>query len=222
MSQRRKNLFICFIGIDGSGKTTLAQRLVARLDAEKIPVKYVWGSTDMHLSKLLVAIAKATFLRGSSASENYMEYKKSVNRIFRNPFIAQCYKSLLLFEQFYQSIYKVRIPLLFGKTVVCDRYIYDTALGLSVDLDQSKERLVNEVRRLLKMFPKPDLVFLIDIAEETAFARKNDVYSIDYLKLRRQRYLAMSREFKMECLNGDNAIDTLEDCVVRAVGVGDK
>jgi len=69
------------------------------------------------------------------------------------------------------------------------------------------------MHRYLNLFPKPDLIFFIDLPEETAYQRKSDVPSIDYLSRRRQAYLYMSKEQEMTLLDGTRNPGELEDTV---------
>ena len=69
----------------------------------------------------------------------------------------------------------VRIPLIFRKIVICDRYIYDTLVDLKIrygiDQNSNDGKIFNYL--ITNLSPKPDLSFLLMISEEEAFNRKN-------------------------------------------------
>jgi len=67
---------------------------------------------------------------------------------------------------------------------------------------------------MLKIFPKPDFVFMIDLPEEVAFNRKNDIQSVEYLKERRQLYLEMSDKYGFIKINGQ---DTPQDILAQVL-----
>ena len=92
--------------------------------------------------------------------------------------------------------------MILGQSVVCDRYIYDTVTDMAVDLNHSKERIRAALECFLHFFLKPCLVFLIDVPEETAYKRKVDIPSMDFLKERRTIYLDIAREYEMTILDG--------------------
>ena len=48
----------------------------------------------------------------------------------------------------------------------------------------------------------PDKAFLIDLPEATAYRRKDDVVSLDFLAVRRKIYLQMARQHGMTILDG--------------------
>ncbi len=215
--KKRNRLFICLIGLDGAGKTTLAQSLVEFLKDESIPVNYAWGSADTVLLKPFMALGKILFLRSKDPFEDYTGYKNAANRTFRSPFMAISYKFARLFEQFYQIQYKVTFPLICGRTVVCDRYAFDTIVGLAVDLQYSQEKFRNTLRRFMRVIPKPDLLFLVDVPEEVAYERKNDIYSLAYLKPRRNFYLSLANDYNVIVLDGCQSKSELQHKVLDTI-----
>lgn len=56
----------------------------------------------------------------------------------------------------------------------------------------------------------PDILFLIDLPEEIAHKRKDDVPSVDYLRDRRKMYLYIGNEYKMTILDGSMPLDELK------------
>jgi len=92
-----------------------------------------------------------------------------------------------------------------------DRYIYDTVINdLAVHLNYSEKEITDTILRSLFVLPVPIRTFLIDIPEEIAFARKNDIPHIDYLKERRPIYLTLKHLPNVVFLNGENSLETLE------------
>ena len=73
---------------------------------------------------------------------------------------------------------KLVFPLLLGGTVICDRY----ALDMVVDGMAGLHDPANRTRfgfQLLRLLPKPDFAFFMDIDPEVAFKRKPDLPSLD-------------------------------------------
>ena len=73
---------------------------------------------------------------------------------------------------------KLVFPLILGRTVICDRY----ALDMVVDGMAGLHDPANRTRfgfQLLRLLPKPDFAFFMDIDPEVAFKRKPDLPSLD-------------------------------------------
>lgn len=213
---KRKSLFICFTGIDGSGKTTLAKFLAQNLQQEGIKATYVYNRYTPILLRPVMLIGKLLFFRDKDFYRDYSEYsstKKNASK--KHPALARLYQYLLLYDYFFQIVFKIKLPLLLGKNIICDRYIYDTIItDLSVDFNYSEETTKKSLIKISSLFPTPDVIFLIDLPEEIAFRRKSDVPSLMYLKDRRKTYLYLSEEIRAILLDGSLPLDKLK-CIVR-------
>ena len=211
-SSRRKAKLICFIGIDGSGKTTLAKELVKTMNERGIRYKYVYGMLEPIIVKLCNFIGIKILLRGKDVFEDYVEYSTAKrSAIERHSFLFSFYRHLFLFEYFLQLIFKVRFPFMLGKNIVCDRYVYDTVItDLSGGMGYSGAKIRDLIKKCFYVAPKPDLVFLIDLPEEVAFQRKDDTPAIEYLKERRGIYLDVAKEEKMVILDGSLPLNNLK------------
>ena len=214
---KSKAFFICFTGIDGTGKTTLSKELVELLNKKGVKCKYVYAGLITHILKPFMLIGRLIFLRGKNI-EYYSEYSNTKRKaIEKRPFLSWIYQKILLFDYFLQIFWKIKIPLRLGKNIVCDRYVYDTVINNIPRSDNS----INNIRWLLKkcfrIAPKPDIAFLIDVSEEIAYQRKDDVPSIEYLKERRNIYLDIGEEYDMRILDGCKDLRELKEQVRKEV-----
>jgi len=218
---KQKNFFICFTGIDGSGKTTLAKKTVISLGKNGVECSYVYNRYKPIILRPLIFIGNFLFFNKSDKIYvNYTKHLTSKRKIFNIKILSVFYESILLFDYFFQIFFKIKLPLLLDRKIICDRYIFDTIVtDLAVDLEYSNEKIIRLLDFCFKLFPKPDLIFLIDILEETAFKRKNDVPSIDYLRDRRKIYLKISNKYNMKIINGSNSLDKLEQIVLREISI---
>ena len=214
-----KSFLICFTGIDGSGKTTLAKYLVETMTQNGIKCKYVYGRLEPFILKPFIILGGKIFLRGADMFEDYAQYSSVKNRaIKQHSFLFSFYRRILLFDYLLQILFRVRIPFMLGKTIVCDRYVYDTIItDLSVDTNYSKSEITDLIKRFFYITPKPDLAFLIDLPEEVAFQRKDDTPSMEYLRERRNIYLNIGREYGMIILDGSKELDELEGLIRKEV-----
>lgn len=206
---KTKGYLICFIGMDGSGKTTLAKLVVDELKKNKIKCNYVYGRYKPILSKPILELGRALFLRGKDV-RMYSDYSKTKKEVARkHKILALIYRNILFLDYYIQLFIKIIIPKKFGRVIVCDRYVYDTVIN---DIPMQGDGF-NEVKRLIetcfRVAPKPDLVFLIDVPEEIAFQRKSDTPSIEYLRERRRMYLDIGEEYGIVILDGSKKLDEL-------------
>ena len=82
---------------------------------------------------------------------------------------------------------RVETRLARGRIVICDRYIYD----LLVELSLSELYTDGFKKTILRTIPRPDLTFLMDVPPDLAHARRD--LPLDSLSARRQAYLDLSR-----------------------------
>lgn len=212
---RTKNkfpLFVCFTGIDGTGKTTLSKELVELLNKKGVKCKYVYGRLNPFILKPFILVGEWIFLHEKDMFRNYSEYSNTKRRaIEKYSFLSRVYQQILLLDYVIQIFFRVKLPLIFGKNIICDRYVYDTVItDLSVDMNYSKDKVTNMLNNLLRFFPKPDITFLIDVPEEMAYKRKDDTPSIEYLKERRMVYLDVGKEYRMVILDGSKKLEKLQ------------
>lgn len=215
----RNNFLICFVGMDGSGKTTLAKYLVKTMAQEGIRYKYVYGRLEPFILKPFIMIGRKIFLRGNNMFEDYTQYSNTKRGAMkRNSFLLWIYKNILLFDYSLQLLFKVRLPLMLGKNIICDRYVYDTVItDLSVDMNYSTSEIRDLIKRFFYIIPTPDLVFLIDLPEDIAFQRKSDTPSIEYLREIRNIYLDVGKEEEMVVLDGDKNLNEIQHRAVEVV-----
>jgi thymidylate kinase len=208
-----KGFLICFVGIDGSGKSTLSRAVVEILDQQGIKCRYVYGRMKPIILRPLIWLGRQVFLPGRDMLEDYSEYSTTKQKaMMRHSFLLKFYNQILWLDYMLQILFKVSLPLTLGKNIVCDRYIQDTVItDLSIDMNYSDRETAQYLHRALRFVPKPDINFLVDLPEEVAYLRKNDVPSINYLKVRRKTYLYIAREWKMTILDGTKTIEELRD-----------
>lgn len=201
---KRKSLIICLTGVDGAGKTTLAKMLTNSLNSGNKKFKYIHARSIPLISRPVIFLGELIFLHKENISNDYSKYnhrKKSV--IIKHSFLSKVYEYICLCDYTLQSFIKLNLHIIQNHNIICDRYIYDDIISdLSVDLNYSKEKLIRIINQVLSILPKPDKIILIDVPEETAYSRKHDIYSVDYIKERRKIYLEMAKEYSMFILDG--------------------
>lgn len=214
----KKGKFICIIGIDGSGKTTQAKKLQMNLQNQGVQCKYVYGRIIPLFPRPFMFLGRKIFLKDSNIYTDFNNYSSKKKEVFKNKFLSKTYQNFIIFDYLVQVFVKIKIPLLFGFTLVSDRYAYDTIItDLSVDLNYSDEVLRNMLINLFKVIPAPDIVFLIDVPEEIAFGRKDDVPDINYLRERRNTYLKVANWCNLIIIDGSRTLYEIEKLILTRV-----
>ena len=150
-----------------------------------------------------IFIARKLFLRNTDVYTDYYGDSNAKRSLLRRQGINLFYQLLLICDYYVQTIFTIIIPICRGKNIVCDRYILDTVCtDLAVDLSYDKDETKKVLKQCYHFFPEPDLMFLVDIPEEVAYARKTDTPSVSYLKDRRHIYLNLCDSFPVVRLNG--------------------
>jgi len=213
-------MLICIIGIDGSGKTPHAKKLVNTLKLAGSNSKYVWARWQPKLLKP-IEVSFAWFIRkvAHTSPTNYNAYARQKRRVVQRQTLVFLWAYLVMLDYGIQLLFKVRLPLLLGKTVICDRYVYDTLVDFVADFKLSRDKVVQLLRMpLLKLFPKPDLIFLLDIAENTASKRKGDPTHgfLEYVTSRRNVYLETAKTIHALVLDASD-FENVQQLITSAV-----
>lgn len=206
-----KNTFICFIGNDGSGKSTLAKALVDALREYDVECQYVVNRFEPYAMKPFLFLFKIAFFNNEDMFRDYIKYHEKKKKLFKKPLVTFAYKQFLFVDYLIQTFIKIKMPMMLGKNIVSDRYIYDTVIShCGIHLNYTTEKINKTIRNSFYLMPKPDLVFLMDIPDDVAFRRKNDIPSIDYLAERRELYLEIGKEFDMVILDASQDLEALK------------
>ncbi len=199
-----KGRLVCFTGIDGAGKTTLAQMVASHLQDQGLEAVYVYCRYSPRLMKPLLFLSRHLITGREDFYRDYSSYSEVKRKTSsKHPLLSRIYRRFLMIDYADQVRSKVSLPLNSGKLVVCDRYVFDTiATDLAIDFSLTDEEIKDQVHQNLRRFPSPDVTFLVDVPPEVAVQRKDDIPSIDYVQERKRVYELISREHEMTTLNG--------------------
>jgi len=206
-----KGKLICFIGLDGAGKSTLSKSLQSYFLSKGIKTKIIWVKLGVPIVNIPKIVYKIMLV--FSKSKDKKDSNKSDTSSFKipeNPIIRKVYLTYILLDHWFQILIKVGMPLIFGYYIICDRYIADSVVDLVANFDMHYE----DAKSILKKFigiPKSDYAFYIEVSPEVAFTRKNEGYPLEYLILKKNIYskITNDNEFNIITLDGTLDKDTL-------------
>ncbi|MCZ7357391.1 MAG: hypothetical protein O8C65_10695 [Candidatus Methanoperedens sp.] len=204
---KNKGLLICFTGIDGSGKTTLAKSLEASLKDSRKSCKYFWCGWRKFETPLFKSIVMMT--------KNLAKNKKI---IIRQPSSNNFLFYVAWLDYFVRVFPNLLVSLYRYDVVIVDRYIYDIIIGFSMNAKSSRGEM-NNTTEFFSLFPKPSIIFFIDLPIELAYARKDDIPSVNYLSQRKTMYLELLKNYqnKTIVLDGIKSKKELTDTIFEIV-----
>lgn len=182
-------IFICFAGIDGSGKSSQAQSLQKYLQASGINTIYTWSRWEPYLLKPFIMAFKGSPVSKATALSNTSNLLTKKRRFLSNPVVLRLWLNLALFDYYWQVRRRVIKHIEGSNVVICDRYLFDFVVDQAVNISTGTKGMEHVLRfTLTSLFPLPDLLFILDVEPETGFRRKQDGTSVEYLSQRREFY----------------------------------
>jgi len=202
----KRGIFVCFTGVDGSGKTTLARHLEKHLKDSGKSCKYIWGGWRGFQSFLFKPIVSIIRRKRNSGNKPISTYSLEDNFLF--DYIVWLDYSLRVFPSLFLAIRMYDL-------VVLDRYVYDVAVNFSLNSKKDSKKLL---KNFFRIFPEPDVTFLIDVPEEIAYKRKDDIPSFEYLSIQRKYYLKLLKDHtNVKVLDGNRSKEELMYIVIKEV-----
>jgi len=184
-------MLVSFSGIDGCGKTTLAKKAVEMLKAQGVNASYS-RVADIALAR------RAGNALGKVSKEKSKAFAYSGGRVVGFLRKLSILLDVLLFR------IKYGIAKLSKKSIVCDRYFYDSLvhlnfLGIGTPGFQ---------KLLLTLAPKPDVAFLVIVQAEVAMNR-NKEFPIEFYGKKHALYMKLFSNLKAVKINNTNLTSSL-------------
>ncbi len=170
--------FICFVGVDGSGKTYHLEQLKATLELQERRVHTTWLRMNYMLTKPVLLFCRLT---GLTARVPVDDTVISVHHFYKAPGIAKAVQVLHTIDTYIAFVIKVLIPMkLQNKTVLCDRFVYDVLIDFIVESRDDTLYQSRIARWLQVLVPKNSIVFLLKTDKAEILKRRPDVTRYDH------------------------------------------
>lgn len=159
---------VTFSGIDCSGKSTQIELLRAHLEASGHRVAVEWFrpgySRWLDVGRATVRRFRPSALPSAGASSER-------DRAFSRPSVRIAWSGLAVTDSLAHFLGRLRALRLAGKTVICDRYVWDARIDLALRFPELAGALGPTMRGVEVLAPKPDLSILLRIPHEVMLNR---------------------------------------------------
>lgn len=204
---------ICIIGPDGTGKTTQIKLLIDYYKERKIIYEYRWLRFYHFFSVPILVYARIcglseviTLLNGEKIGYHYFYRSKTISAI---------YPYLLFLDIFFLMIFKVYLPLMRGKKIICDRFIYDTIIDIMISISSYDFYKKNLGRLFISLIPKKSHIFLLISDQNSLKNRREDVKKDKNLKIKIMLYSELAKEFNLNIINANESIQNIHKQLIR-------
>lgn len=214
-----KNKTICFIGLDGSGKSTSVDYAYDTLKASGIKVKKVRAAYVIKFMSFFIKLGKKLVLKKDSDpyTADYKTYLENMRKQSEKKGVYRIFSLMTTLEFKCQIFFSITMNRLFGYTLLVDRYIYDNAVTYAANLGKDTDFLRETIEKKWKHAPKPDLIIYIKTDVDTCLSRKDDIPHPLYLTLREPLYDEVAHLYNATIISGANDKETMLREVVDAI-----
>jgi thymidylate kinase len=198
-------------GVDGTGKSTQARALMAKLEAEGTPARQVWLRFPRLLSIPFLVYAR---LRGYSRREVVNGYEHGYWHFEPSWLMSRVFPWVLLLDTAVLALIKVYLPLNLGSVVVCDRFVVDILADLMAGLGDERfdERLPGHL--FLALLPRNSRVVILDLDTETARQRSPELEGDRSHAERRKVYLEIARRRHFPVVSAASPVEEVTSQVI--------
>ena len=214
-----KKKTVCFIGLDGSGKSTSVDFAFDTLKSRGVKVKKVRAAYVIKFMSFFIKAGKKLVLKKDSDpyGGDYKSYLESMRKQSEKKGIYRIFTMLTTFEFKCQIFFSITLNKMFGNNLLVDRYIYDNAVTYAANLGKDTAFLKDTIEKKWKNAPKPDLIIYIKTPIETCLSRKDDIPDPLYLEIREPLYDEIASIYNAKIIRGDIDKDKMLSEVIKAI-----
>lgn len=214
---------VYFAGLDGSGKTTQAERAVAERVARGEKWAYRWVRWEPRITGPFMALARRALQRGKGSARpaddpGHRSFVSGKRALFRRRWLRELWTVVVFLEYLPQMAWRLLPSLWSGKTVVCDRFVPDVWVDLALNFDEGFEGVERLSRHpLSRLFPHVDYLVFLELPAKTGYERKMDGTPLEYLEEREPLYARLSQLYPSATIDARPPLDEVAAAVRTAL-----
>lgn len=207
---------ICIIGPDGTGKSTQAAHLLDTLRGQGIDCEYRWLRFNHLLSLPILIIARAL---GLSEVVTLSDGKKiGYHYYWKSKVISFIYPITMFLDTSLNYIVRVYLPIkLLKKTIVCDRFVYDTIVDIMISTGRSDPENWAFSNLFASIIPDSCMSILLTADAETLRERRNDVMQDKNLKDKIELYDKLGSKYGLVKVDSSLPIPKINKIIERVI-----
>lgn len=198
-------------GIDGTGKTSIANCMVKmQLKLGEKPVIVKCGANIRFFTLPFYVLGRCLNLNPIYPLKKRVHTSRYPD-VHHSALLSKMFCLAVLADTIIVDLVRVRIPYHLGRSVISDRHVLDVLIELMIATGNTEIQRSFIGRQFLKLVQTKN-VFLIDISEEIAYQRKDDVPSIEYLGRRRLYFLKLGQDINfVKVINGAQSVRQISE-----------
>jgi thymidylate kinase len=198
---------ICFIGLDGSGKSTCVDFACRWLQDNHVKHKKVRAAYVLTVLAPLVSLAKKIKIKKKSAFDgDYKDYLNKLRIASNTGSTFKFYQSIVKLEFWWQIFFNITWPGWFGYALIIDRYIFDNAVTMTANTGKDFAEVDKILKTMWKRAPRPDVTIYVQTPIDVCMSRKNDIPDRLYLEVRKPLYDTLAKQYGFITISGEQPI----------------
>lgn len=185
------------------GKSTQAELLLESLQAQGVRCRHLWLRFPFFLSLPLLVYAR---WRGYSWHEVTGEVDHGYWNFRGSWLMRQVFPRVLFIDAVAASVFKVYLPLKLGYTIVCERYVLDMMVDLSI-ATQNSHFYSDGLDCFLKLLPEDALVIGMDAPESVVLARRPDLQHDRQIGMKISAYKVLFQSLEFQIIETRNTVE---------------
>ena len=172
--RQKPSIVVAFIGVDSTGKTTHARRLVDALRKRGHVVSHVWSRGTFRISEPFIGLATSLLGSRSNIRSHGKLSEKRVKHVKTSPFFGKILTTLLLFEHATQLRSKLLLRRFSSNALIFDRYLHDTVVDSLLNYGQDHNSFFSRLflNKVGLFASRPDLIVLLKASPHTIVRRR--------------------------------------------------
>lgn len=220
-----KKPIICFMGLDGSGKSTCIDYAYEQLKNQGVKAEIVRAAYVVTVMSGIIKLGKKLLMKKDSDpfGGDYKAYLENMRKHTDKGFAYKVFSFFTTIEFKAQIFFRIVLKHAFGKTLLVDRYIYDNVVTYAANLGLGMDYMENTLNGKWKHAPRPDMIIYVKTPVDICFSRKDDTPDPLYLEIREPLYDSIAEKYHAVTISGaqdkqkmlDEVMESINACMNR-------